>query len=59
MVNTMTNEERLAVRKRVQDKSKEIGHCVCKPDITCPCEDFIKNDICRCAGEGGGWRNKK
>lgn len=46
-----------SVRDRVRKKSKEIGRCVCKAEEKCPCEKFIKDRICRCCGEEGGWHS--
>lgn len=39
------------LRNIVQEKSKEIGHCVCSTKFSCPCNYFKKNDICKCANE--------
>jgi len=29
-------------------KCKELGHCVCDLGKTCPCDDFLIDDNCRC-----------
>ncbi len=38
-------------RKRVMQRSMRLGHCVCDPAKPCPCELFVAQDICLCAGE--------
>ena len=43
-------------RKKVQAKSRELGHCVCTPSIEmggqpCPCYELVTEDLCKCAGE--------
>lgn len=32
-------------------RSKKLGHCVCNPLKPCPCDLFLKFNICECAGE--------
>ncbi len=47
----------LAKRRIVMRRSIVLGHCICDPRMTCPCEEFNLHDICHCAGErvaGGG-----
>ncbi len=41
-------------RKRVMQRSMKLGHCVCDPKSTCPCQTFKTQDICPCAGERPG-----
>jgi len=38
-------------RKAVMSRSMKLGHCVCNPQQPCPCEFFIEQNICTCAGE--------
>jgi selenide, water dikinase len=38
-------------RRVVMQRSIALGHCVCDPRLTCPCEEFRVRDICHCAGE--------
>ena len=38
-------------RKSVMSRSIKLGHCVCNPKNPCPCETFIKYNVCPCAGE--------
>ena len=35
--------------KETQDLAKKIGHCLCNLKLQCPCEDFIKDNICPCS----------
>jgi len=32
-------------------RSMTLGHCVCNPRKSCPCDAFIEQDLCPCAGE--------
>jgi selenide,water dikinase len=32
-------------------RSKQLGHCICDPKKPCPCDIFIEQDVCPCAGE--------
>ena len=41
----------LAKRKRVMARSMELGHCICDPKKSCPCDVFREQDLCPCAGE--------
>jgi selenide,water dikinase len=41
----------LAKRRRVMQRSIELGHCVCNPKKACPCDVFKEKDVCPCAGE--------
>lgn len=41
----MNNEE---VVKKVQEKAKEIGHCLCGL-YECPCDVYKKHNVCKCA----------
>lgn len=34
--------------KEVQNKAKELGHCLCNFKITCPCPAFQQRGICAC-----------
>jgi len=38
-------------RARVMSRSKKLGHCICDPRKTCPCDLFIEKNVCLCAGE--------
>jgi len=38
-------------RARVMARSKKLGHCICDPRKSCPCELFIAKNVCTCAGE--------
>jgi selenide, water dikinase len=38
-------------RKRVMARSMRLGHCICNAKNACPCDIFIKKDLCPCAGE--------
>ncbi len=40
-----------AKRERVMRRSRQLGHCICDPRKSCPCDLFIEKDICVCAGE--------
>lgn len=42
------NEE---IRKQVQSRSQEIGHCVCSIKFPCPCRYFRDKNVCHCAVE--------
>ncbi|MCX8108390.1 MAG: selenide, water dikinase SelD, partial [Verrucomicrobiae bacterium] len=41
----------IAKRRRVMERSKLLGHCICDPKRSCPCDVFTKLGICPCAGE--------
>lgn len=41
----------LEKRKRIMQRSIALGHCICNPKQSCPCETFRQKDICPCAGE--------
>lgn len=41
----------LEKRKRIMQRSTRLGHCICKPRQTCPCDLFKERDVCQCAGE--------
>ncbi|HPA17900.1 MAG TPA: selenide, water dikinase SelD [Verrucomicrobiae bacterium] len=41
----------LGRRKRVMERSMRIGHCICDPRQSCPCDMLKERDICPCAGE--------
>lgn len=38
-------------RKKIMERSKKLGHCICNPGLECPCPAFLERDICSCAGE--------
>lgn len=35
--------------KKTQDLAKKIDHCLCNLKLKCPCEDFVKNNVCECS----------
>jgi selenide,water dikinase len=41
----------LEKRRRVMERSKHLGHCICDPRRPCPCDVFIEQRFCPCAGE--------
>lgn len=41
----------LEKRRRVMQRSKQLGHCICRPKMSCPCDVFLERDVCPCAGE--------
>jgi selenide,water dikinase len=41
----------LEKRRRVMQRSMQLGHCICDPKKACPCDVFRQQDICPCAGE--------
>lgn len=41
----------LAKRRKVMERSIRLGHCICDPKTTCPCERLRVHDVCPCAGE--------
>ena len=38
-------------RRRVMARSMQLGHCICDPKKSCPCDVFRDQDLCPCAGE--------
>jgi selenide,water dikinase len=38
-------------RKRVMQRSMQLGHCICDPKKPCPCDLFREKNVCTCAGE--------
>ena len=38
-------------RRKVMQRSIKLGHCICNPKQSCPCDIFKEKDICPCAGE--------
>ena len=32
-------------------RSMQLGHCICDPKKPCPCDVFLEQDVCPCAGE--------
>jgi len=36
------------VNKEILKKAKKQGHCVCDPNKTCLCDDFLDKDECIC-----------
>jgi selenide,water dikinase len=41
----------LEKRKRIMQRSIQLGHCICNPRQDCPCAVFKEKNICLCAGE--------
>ena len=41
----------LEKRSRVMRRSMQLGHCICEPKKTCPCDTLREQDLCPCAGE--------
>lgn len=41
----------LEKRRRVMERSIQLGHCICDPRRGCPCDVFRDQGICPCAGE--------
>ncbi len=41
----------LVKRRRVMQRSQNLGHCICDPRKLCPCDVFRTQGICPCAGE--------
>jgi selenide,water dikinase len=40
-----------AKRRRVMERSKLLGHCICDASRPCPCDVLREQNICPCAGE--------
>ena len=38
-------------RRRVMQRSMQLGHCICDPRQPCPCDLLRQQDLCPCAGE--------
>ena len=38
-------------RTRVMARSSKLGHCICDPRKSCPCNLLVEKDVCLCAGE--------
>ena len=38
-------------RKRVMARSMRLGHCICDPKKSCPCDVLRDHSVCPCAGE--------
>lgn len=38
-------------RRRVMGRSMQLGHCICDPKKSCPCDVYREQDLCPCAGE--------
>jgi selenide,water dikinase len=36
----------------------QLGHCICNPAQSCPCDTFRQDDLCPCAGERPEERNE-
>lgn len=45
------DKEAMEKRKRIMGRSIKLGHCVCDPAKSCPCQLFKDKNICECAGE--------
>ena len=43
------NKTEEQIIKETQDMAKKLGHCLCNLKLQCPCEDFIKNNLCPCS----------
>jgi selenide, water dikinase len=41
----------LEKRRRVMQRSRRLGHCICNATKACPCDVFQQHNICPCAGE--------
>jgi len=41
----------LAKRRRIMQRSRKLGHCICDPRRACPCDVFTDQGLCPCAGE--------
>jgi len=41
----------LAKRRRMMERSRLLGHCICDVRRPCPCDVFRDDGICPCAGE--------
>ena len=41
----------LEKRRRIMARSIKLGHCICNPKQSCPCDLFKSRDVCLCAGE--------
>jgi selenide,water dikinase len=41
----------LEKRRRVMQRSMQLGHCICDPRKPCPCDLLRQQDLCPCAGE--------
>ena len=41
----------LEKRRRVMQRSMQLGHCICDPRKPCPCDLLREQDLCPCAGE--------
>lgn len=41
----------LKKRKDIMQRSIKLGHCICNPKLSCPCEVFKEKNVCLCAGE--------
>ncbi|MGD1086486.1 MAG: selenide, water dikinase SelD [Verrucomicrobiota bacterium] len=38
-------------RRRVMERSRLLGHCICDTRRSCPCDTLREQDLCPCAGE--------
>ncbi len=38
-------------RRRIMQRSIKLGHCICNPKQPCPCDVFVEQNVCLCAGE--------
>jgi len=41
----------LDLRRRVMQRAKDLGHCVCNRKETCPCGTLREKNVCMCSGE--------
>ncbi len=47
----------LEKRRRVMQRSMQLGHCICNAKKSCPCDVFQQYDVCPCAGERRSGQN--
>ena len=52
MKGYILNTDREYVNKKIEGIYRKNGHCPCRvvmdETTLCPCDDFIKNGICKC-----------
>ncbi|MBI4025007.1 MAG: selenide, water dikinase SelD [Verrucomicrobia bacterium] len=41
----------IAKRRRVMERSRRLGHCICNVQRPCPCDVLREQNLCPCAGE--------
>lgn len=47
----MSDSRNIEKRRRVMDRSIKLGHCICDPKLSCPCDLLREKNVCLCAGE--------